>query len=120
VYTDFATQRRQPKASARWYSALITANAVPDPAAFAGEGSCCLALGAATEARGGRPALAALAVATVTLALGALLSWVMRRRQGGAAATDSALAKLRAGSLAGPWAGASTPPAASAREAGEG
>ena len=59
MYTDFATQRRQPKASARWYSALITANAVPDPAAFAGEGSCCLALGAATEARGGRPALAA-------------------------------------------------------------
>ena len=51
MYTDFATQRRQPKASARWYSALITANAVPDPAAFAGEGSCCLALGAATEAR---------------------------------------------------------------------
>ena len=64
--------------------------------------------------------MAALAVATVALALGALLSWVMRRRQGGAAATESALAKLRAGSLAGPWAGASTPPAASAREAGEG
>lgn len=34
VYTDFETQARHPKASARWYTATIAANAVADPCPF--------------------------------------------------------------------------------------
>ncbi|KAL1529113.1 hypothetical protein AB1Y20_000073 [Prymnesium parvum] len=42
VYTDFHTQARHPKASARWYSATIKANAVVDPMPFVAppQGSC--------------------------------------------------------------------------------
>lgn len=36
VYTDYATQRRHPKASARWLAAVASANALVDPAGFAG------------------------------------------------------------------------------------
>jgi len=34
VYTDFHTQARHPKASARWYTATMAANAVADPCPF--------------------------------------------------------------------------------------
>ena len=40
VYTDFETQQRLPKASARWFSDLATTNALPSPAAYLRDESC--------------------------------------------------------------------------------
>jgi beta-glucosidase len=55
VYTDFVTQARHPKASARWFSATMAANAVADPCPFlSASGGYAAAMGCAAKA--GTPA----------------------------------------------------------------
>ena len=72
VYTDFETQQRTPKASARWYAQLMANNTIPDPAPFLGDelgGGACGALHAQTHANDAhRRQVAGSLAAALTLA----------------------------------------------------
>ena len=54
VYTEYATQRRYPKASARWYAATMRANAVADPRPFLSGAAAGAGAGAGHAGAGGK------------------------------------------------------------------
>ena len=63
VFTDFETQQRTPKASAKWFSELAATNALPSPARFLGD----------ARSREGAQQLGLKPEAIVAIVLGALL-----------------------------------------------
>merc|ERR1712046_183945 len=69
VYTDYETQQRTPKASAKWFSALIKANALVDPKPFLSGHAAAHPLAVATVSPLGSVAISAILL-FVAVALG--------------------------------------------------
>ena len=80
VYTDFVTQERHVKASARWYHAAIDANAVVDPCPFLATSEArlaarCVGVPATCDSSAGAEAPSAVfAIVAVIVVVGALLA----------------------------------------------
>lgn len=67
VYTDYETQQRTPKASAKWFSALIKANALVDTKPFMSGHAAAHPLAVATVSRAVTPLLGSVAISALLL-----------------------------------------------------
>jgi len=67
VYTDYETQQRTPKASAKWFSALIKANALVDTKPFMSGHAAAHPLAVATVSRAVTPLLGSVAISAILL-----------------------------------------------------